>query len=354
MSDEVELRVESGRLEGWRSIEITRSIETIANGFVLEMSERAPDDPLSRPINRGDACEVWIGDDRILAGYVWSPRTSYGNESHDVSVAGWDATADLVACSALRSPRTPAPLEEIVAELVEPFGISVSVEVDTGRDFASLNSEPGEDVFAIIDRLARMRGVLLVSDGVGGLLITLPGLSRASTRLVKGENIQTGAGQFDDAERFSEITVEAQRSAGWAGDPAGAPMRVTVTDPTARRYRPMVLILDEPPDDFAALKARAQRELNLSAARGSRVTYTVKDWREKGSEGDLWAPGKLVPVVDPYLGIDRELLLTSATFRLEANVGRSTTLNLMRPEAFDLREITKPPEPVQEFWETSE
>lgn len=350
--NEVELFVEEAKLSGWTSIQVVRSIETIANGFSLTISEAAPDDPARQVIRKGDACEVQIAGERVVAGFIQKVAPSYSPRHHRLTVTGWDATADLVKSSIVKSPKVPAKLEQIAAELCKPFEIEVFVEVDTGLRFESFVTEPGETVHAALDRVSRYRGVLLSSDGLGGLLITLPGQGTPVGELRKGDHILEASAAFDDAERYSEITFEAQRESAWGGG-LGAPISATVKDPGVGRFLPLVELVEEPPTGQVGLEARARRELNLRAAQGQRVTYTVKGWRVDGDSGVLWKAGDLVTVRDEWLGINRDLLVTTATLN-HGGGGRTTTLNLMRKEAFDLRELEQPEPTSPEFWKASE
>jgi prophage tail gpP-like protein len=350
VSDEVALFLESERLTGWTSVSVVRSLENVANGFRISKSEKEPDFPTRRSIRKGDACEITVGGERIIAGYVSRVAPSYDRETHTVAVDGWDATADLVRCSIEKCPSNPIDLETLAAELCAPFEIPVEVEVDTGAAFATFTTEPGETVFAALERAARYRGVVLVSDGLGGLRITLPGARSATAEIRKGNHVLRANSTADDAERYASVTVESQRETGWGGA-AGAPLSATVSDASLRRHLPLVMIAEEPPTDRAALEARAQRELNLRAARGQRISYTLPGWRTEGDSGALWSPGELVKVTDEWLGISRELLLSAATFTLDGS-GKRSQLNLLRPEAFDLRKLEEPSDEGPEYWET--
>jgi prophage tail gpP-like protein len=347
MTDRIELRVEGASFDGWKSVSVVRSIEQLANGFSLEKSERQPLDPERRALRRGQACDVYAGGERVVAGYIQKLAPRYDALSHSVAVSGWDATADLVKCSAVKAPKVPASLEQIVAALAAPFSISVTVDVDTGARFSRFKTQPGESAFSAIDRACRYRGVIAVSDGVGGLRITLPGSVPAQAVLEPGNHILAAEVTFDDADRFASITMQADQEAGWPGEQS--PLSATAHDPAIDRYLPLVERADEPPDNLAALGALAQRAVNLRAAQAMRVAYTVRGWRHRVSSGPLWTPGELVTVRDPALGIQRDLLLSAATFTQDAQ-GQRSSLNLLRPEAFDLRKLVQPAPATPEFW----
>jgi prophage tail gpP-like protein len=64
-----------------------------------------------------------------------------------------------------------------------------------------------------------------------------------------------------------------------------------------------------------------------------RASVTVAGWRQHGTRGPLWDVNLLVPVVSPWLGIDRDLLISSVEFRKDDG-GSTTALELTLPDAF--------------------
>lgn len=353
MSDEVGIYVAGTKLTGWKSVEVVRTIESVANGFSMVMSELSPDSPERRLLKRGDPIEVRIDDVKMVKGYIWKLAPSYSPGDHGIQVTGWDVTADLQKCSNKQPLHIPAKLEKIVADICRPFGIPVSTDVDTGAVFENFKPEVGATADAIIDKLVRYRGVIRVSDGAGGLLITLPGAEPPVTSLQLGDNVLQASAVYDDSDRFQEITLEAQREAAWGGIAAGAAITSTATDPNMNpnRYLPLVDVPVDPPDGKVALDALVRREINLRAARSQRISYTVRGWRHQGDEGPLWNPGELVTIKDAWLAVDQAMLLTTATFSL-AKLRRRTKLQFMRAEAFDLRTLEEPAVAGLESWQT--
>jgi prophage tail gpP-like protein len=59
---------------------------------------------------------------------------------------------------------------------------------------------------------------------------------------------------------------------------------------------------------------------------------TVAGWRQ--GDGSLWQPNQLVAVYAPWLGLDRDLLVSSVEFASDAHAGTTTTLQLVHPDAY--------------------
>lgn len=330
----VELKVKGGIFSGWESVEIKRGIEQICGTFQLSVTERWPGQDTPTSILSGSSCEVLLDGQTVITGYVDSPEPSFDEVSHAVSISGRDKTEDLVDCSAIHKSGQwkNRHLDEIATNICAPFGIKVIKLVDVGDPFTTFNIQTGERAFEALDRMARMRAVLLMSDGLGNLIITRAGQSHIATELVEGENVKRGSGKFDWKERYSHYTVKGQHR-GMDGDPVDNARSPTGTadDAVIDRYRPLV-ILAEDQGHIASLKQRAEWEKNVRIGRANRVTVTVQGW--KHADG-LWLPNTLVRLRAPSLYADLDLLIAQVTYK-QNNNGTTTELELCRPEAFDL------------------
>jgi prophage tail gpP-like protein len=335
MSGVVELKVKGGIFSGWERMEIKTGIEQIAGTFQLDITERWPGQDTPTPIMPGFDCEVLLDGATVITGYVDSSDLSYDENSHTVSIAGRDKTGDLVDCSAVYKTGQWAnrDLFQIAVDICKPFKINVIKQADVGAPFShgfSLND--GERAFEALDRMARMRAVLLVSDGLGNLIITRAGQQRVATDLVEGVNIKRAQGKFDWKERFRQYVIKGQHRVtdGETVDAAAGPSG-KAADTVITRYRPL-LVLAEDQGHIASLAQRAEWEKNVRIGRANRATITVQGWSH--ADG-LWRPNSLVRLRSPMLYADIDLLIAQVTYKLDSN-GTTTELELCRPEAFDL------------------
>jgi prophage tail gpP-like protein len=344
---DVALRIGSREFRGWTEIGVTRSLEAISGTFDFQAVELAPDDPLGREIQLGDACEVLLNGQTVIAGFVDERAPAYDGVSHDVRVGGRDRTGDLVDCSVTAKPGEwhGRKLEQIVADLIAPYaaaanlpGIVLSVGADTGKAFEVFKAEPTETVFAALDRACRQRAILPVSDGQGGLVLTRAGTERIPVRLERGKNILAGSGAYSDRERFSLYRFRGQtRSSDFFSGAQAASVAGEAQDEWIARFRPLVQVAEEP-GTAEALRQRARAEAAIREGRGFRAEITVRGW--EWAPGQLWEPNRLVPVLDSWLGIDMELLIVGVTYRLDA-AGTTAQLSLTKRESYLLAEGPK-------------
>ncbi len=335
----VELLVGGRRFEGWQEVTVTRHLEALCGGFSLALSDPWAEGSQVLPIPPGAACELRLGGETVISGYVDEAEARFDKQTHALGVAGRDKAADLVDCSAVHEPGEwrDQSLAQIAAALAKPFGVGVRVETDTGATFAKFAVEPGETAWEALERAGRQRGVLCISDARGGIVITSPGKDRAASDLIqggRGGNVLRARGRFSLRDRHSLYVCQGQRPG--TDEDWGLPVstvRAECSDGSVARYRPL-LITAETGADQASARARVEWEATVRAARGSSVQVTVQGWLQ--ADGTLWRPNLLVRARLPYLRLDADLLVAGISHTL-SDQGTLTELDLRRPDAYALK-----------------
>ncbi|SNT29046.1 Mu-like prophage tail protein gpP [Noviherbaspirillum humi] len=368
------LRVGGQVFAGWKAITVRTGIEQLAGTFELGITERWPGQPKDWVIPPGEACSIEIGDDTVISGYVDAVAVSYDANAHDIKVTGRDRAGDLVDCSAPSTAFANQTFEQIASALCTPYGIEVFDETVGGKKLTTKQKKAGkkgtppkkarvaghvpkqacqngETVFKTLEKLARNEGVLLVSDGEGGLVITRAGMGgHCATVLEQGKNILRASFEHSHAALFSEITVKGQAAAAGAGKfdlSTAAPKATVARAPGAKtgnsqitRYRPLI-ILAETQADARRCRLRAEWEAANREAKSKKVVITVQGWREPDT-GELWQINKMVRVKCPWMRLDGWWLISSVTYKLDEG-GSTADLSLVSDKAFDqLPEIPDP------------
>lgn len=322
---------------GWKSIRLHMGIEELSSTFDIAVTEIWPEQASPREISAGDACTVKIGSETLITGYVDAVSVDYDNGSHGISIRGRDKTADLIDCSAIYKSGEwkNAKLEQIAKDLCAPFGVSVKVETDTGAAFKSWAIEPGETVHDNLERAARHRGVLLLSDGKGAMVIAKPSTKPLSVALVRGDNILSASAEDNVEGRFSEYTVKGQA----AGDDdsngeAVTSQKASSKDAGVKRHRPLVIV-SEDQGDIASFKKRAEFEASVRAGRARTAAVSVQGWIHGGA---VLRPNQRVPVRDPWLKLNCEMLISEVDLVLDES-GTRAELKLAMPEAYSLQPV---------------
>lgn len=364
----VDLRSAGKSLKGWTDVSITAGITMAARSFSLGITYAWPgsNDVLSA-IELGDPCEVWIGADPVLSGYVFAAPISYSSTAIRVRVSGRSRTADIVDCcpeasaiassssgtgdtwagakivgpsGTVQAAATPQAaqwrgqkIEQIAADLCAPYGIEIVTQVPTGDPVELHAIEPGETCFESIARLLKLGQLFMTDDEAGRLVFTKAGaLGDAAGGLELGVNILSGTARRDASNIYSDYVVEGQRAGSdLAYGSAAAHIRAGALDIETKRHRLLAItesgtVTPNLCRQLAAFEQRHRRAL-LEA-----VSYTVVGWRD--AAGELWRPNTLVHVRDPLLGIDKKLLLAEVTYSLSSR-GQLSQLNLAPIEAFE-------------------
>lgn len=377
----VRLIVNGSEYGGWKSVRISAGIERQARDFDLEVTDCWPGQTdIPRRIQPGDPCQVWIGDDLVLTGYVDATPIKYDGKNVSVSVRGRSKTADLVDCCPVPSGQTtavgggqwgdvigpdgPKPnvvkapaktanqwrnakLEVIAAALAAPYGVRVITEIDTGAVIPDHQVQVGETVFESIDRMMRIRHVLSTDNERGDLVFIEVGSTGAATTAIElGKNILSGSTDLDYKGVFSEYIVKGQRAgnddehgtavAEAEGD-AEEEGRTTVTgdtatatDARARRRRVLVIKQSGQADD-GTCRDRAEYERAHRAAKALQTSYTVVNWRQ--ASGALWLPNLLVRVRDALIGFDTVMVIAEVSWVLDKE-GLRTELRVGPPDGY--------------------
>lgn len=320
---------------GWKSVEISAGLERQARDFHLSITWRWAGQSVAVPIKQGDRCEVRIGGDLVLTGWVFATPISYDDKQITLAVSGRSLTADLVDCAAVNKPGQwkGQGVLAIVKALAAPYELQVRSEIVETSKLSDHTIEPGETAFESIDRLLTLFRLFSTDDAQGQVVLAAPGSQgRAADVLELGKNIKTGDAPLDFSGVFSEYQVLGQRSG--TDDAFGADAsEISATLSDDRTTRKRVLIIHESGQMTPELaQSRANWERGTRMGKALTVTYKVQGWRQ--SNGALWRHNMLVRVVDPLIGFDRDMLISEITYSLSEE-GTLATLVVGPPEGFE-------------------
>jgi prophage tail gpP-like protein len=341
LTDDVVLFVNGFAYAGWESIKITRSIESFAGSFALDVSDRWNDDENIWPITEGDACRVAIGGVSVITGYVDKLSLSGSATSRTLSVTGRDRAADIVDCSVLIPDASTkgnkwtyknVDIAHFATQIAAQHNVSVSVQPGLVlKKDPSIVAHPGESGFEAIKRAAASAGVLVVSDGTGGIVLTQAGTARAAA-LVEGENIKEASVEFDATERFRRYLISSQPPGTDDANGEATRVQAQATDTDVKRENRVLVIRPEKGLGAAAARRRADWEARIRAAKAATATITVQGWRQPG--GALWPINAIVPVrASRLIRIEGDMLISQVDFSVGPD-GKITQLRLVRPDAF--------------------
>lgn len=339
---DVALIVNGRRYGGWKSVRVTRSLESIAGSFELDVSDRWGGQEEPWPIAEYDTCRVEIGGVPVIGGYIRKRRQSLSRDARALGYSGADRAKLLVDCSAIVSGAAEAKnkwsyrnvdVAAFTAAVAKPFGVPVTVQ--PGLKLAKeplLVVHPGDTCFEAIKRATDQAGVIVVSDGAGGIVITRSGTGRASA-LVQGFNVLSADVEYDGDDRFYRYLISSQVPGTDEASGDATRVQAETTDAGVRMRERVLLIRPDKGYNAADAKRRADWEARVRAARAEKVSISVQGWTQPNSS-DLWPINALALVEVPAIGVHGDMLISQVDFTISNEGGQVTQLSLVRPDAF--------------------
>ncbi|MDB2704920.1 hypothetical protein N9Y67_00095 [Pseudomonadota bacterium] len=332
----LKLKINNRLFTGWTGASITRNLKQAATPFNLSLTDKW--DQKAWQVKPFDKCELVYNDVVMVSGYIDSASVDYDAEDHSVSISGRSKTADIVDCSVASTQFKNQKIDAIIRALVKPFGINVLIEADAGHAIPFYKADEGVSVFEAIEKLARLRALLITDNGNGDLVLTQAGTQRAPAALVHGQNIKAASASYDVKERFSDYTIKAQQKGSDDIDAvAASQIKASVKDQNVTRYRPLILTTEDQAD-LRTATARINWEANIRTGLSQTFIITVVGWMVAGV---LWDINQIVRLTDPLLGVDVDLLITAVDYSLDES-GTLARLTLQpRSALLPEPEITK-------------
>lgn len=323
---------------GWEEIAVTLRAEGFPPSFETTTSIGAGG---VLPASAGDECDVWLGDDHVISGYVDRVIDSGDAMTHRISIIGRGRTCDLVDCGAEwpSHQMIGGNAETIARNLAKPYGITVRMGpgASPGPDVSKWPLNYGETAADIIQRVARNAGLLAFEDVDGALVLANVGATRAASGAVWGRNVEEWSVQQAMDQRFSEYVCCSESMDAMMELP-GSDFYDVETDPNVPRHRRMYLVVEQVASDPQAFTVRrAKWEAARRAGRAFVCQATIDSWRDDG--GALWMPNTLVPFSLPAAIDPGDLVISEVTFRRDNTRGTTAQIVAMPRAAFT-------PEPI--------
>lgn len=353
--NDLTLIVGGRKISGWTSVRVSRGIERLPSDFEVEMTELFPGEASAFVISPGDPCQVMLGADLVVTGYIDRVIPSIAPGSHAIRVSGRSKCADLVDCSAEwpGGQISGTSALDVAKKLAMPYGvatgaalnfpfpaqITVSSSADAGSPIRVIQLNLGETPYEIIERICRYSGLLVYDDAAGNLVLARAAGTKSSSGFTEGDNVQNASLCYASDQLFSQYDCYLQSVDTLSDVGDGGNLFSQVQDPFVKRYRKKSIIAESGDDgDFSVTKKRAMWEANRRFGRAFHLDLTTDGWRDKS--GALYAPNTLVPLSLPSLKlIAATWLICDVTYRRDGQGGTTCDLVIMPAEAFDVQPI---------------
>lgn len=338
-SNDLTLVVGGSQLSGWTRVRVTRGIERCPSDFSIEMTEKYPGQPFDITVQPGDECQVLIGGDLVITGYIDKVSPAFDPQNHSITVSGRSKCQDLVDCAAEwpGGQILGSSVLDIAQKLAKVYGIYVSATGDVGAGIPQFNLLLGETPYDVIERICRYRALLPYDDPDGNLVLGAVGTKQAASGFKEGVNVERARAVFSMDQRYSEYIAFLQSVDVFTDTGNGGNLLGTAYDKGVQRHRRRVIIAEAGGGGQDVAKQRANWEAARRYGRSGCVMLSTDSWRD--SAGVLYKPNTLVPLTLPTLKITGKTWVIGEVSYARGEQGTRAQLTIMPPEAFN-------PEPI--------
>jgi len=339
-SDTLTLTVGNQVLTGWQRVVVTRPLAAIPASFDLEVTEKYPNKP-DIDIKAGDPCQVKIGSDLVLTGYVDRYAAAISPALHSIRVSGRSKSEDLVDCSAVFGDISKPGFQTmngttlaLVEQLAAPYSVTVKSTAGDGVTIPQFNINLGETPWEIIDRVTRYSQMLVYDLPDGSIMLSHVGTESMASGFKIGDNVEQADvvlsmdGRFSEYEGHLTSILTFGTEAGVNTPDVGQIIR----DEGVPRFRKRYVISEQFVNGRDIVTDRAIWEMNKRKGQSYQFNVICDSWRD--SAGKLWEPNYLCPISAAVLKLrDVSYIIASVTYARDEN-GQHGILTLMPPEAF--------------------
>lgn len=347
--DDLTIIVGGQQISGWTRVRVTRGIERVPSDFQIELTEYYPGDDTTITVLPGSACQVFLGTDLVLTGYVddYIPKIDAG--SHSIEITGRSKCEDLVDCSAEypSSQIGGTSALDIITKLSAPYGIKVSQINGPTDSLPQFNLLFGETAVEVIERICRNKGLLFYDGTDGNLILSQVGSATSASGFVQGINIKSAQARFSMGQRFSDYQVVMQSlfTLGYLGENGN--LLFDSTDQFVGRNRKKIIVAEANDPGFQNIEKRAVWEAKRRFGKSYQVQLVTDNWRDSG--GKLWTPNTLASISIPAIKMpNNQFVISEVTYSRDDKNGTEASLILYPATAFNVEPILLQPFPFPE------
>jgi prophage tail gpP-like protein len=276
--------------------------------------------------------EVRVGDEVALKGRLDGYGHYVSKQESMLGINGRDLSGVLLDCSAPIFSARQVGLEEIVAKVIRPLGLTqIRIDADSTRTREKINVEPGDRAWDVVQNVAEANGLWPWFDPDGTLVIggpdyeAEPVATLVMRRSGKGNNMISLEEVVDVTNQFSQVTVLGQAH-GTETETGRNAITATAYDRSQEFFRPQIFI-DHECDTPGVAQDRATKLLTDGMFSSLTLVARVKGHHVKPG-GSLWKPGQRVGLVSEPHKKEGIFFISGRRFVRSSQEGTFTELTL--------------------------
>ena len=295
-------------------------------------------DAILKRFKPGDECMLYLGGWPVMRGVILVRQVAYDKSNHTIVLQGTTLTYYAANASIIdEKSEFEGTFLEIAGKVLAPTcsGYKVWGAISQLPFKDPQRPEPGESIFAFLERIARDRKVIVTSDPYGDFLFIGEHEGEYVSDLVEGGNILKCQAIIADLKARSEFIARGQSGANDEHNGKEAAHQEARVDGTAKCYNPLLTPIEHPVWTRAEVELRAQNELMFAEGQGKvEATVTVQGWFNPRT-GLRWDVGQDVRFQSPMTGIDDQMMkIRTITYTQDQN-GSLTTMVITAPWGYN-------------------
>jgi prophage tail gpP-like protein len=322
MTDRVTLLLGGHAHADWLRYEVDSDLLTPADAWSMTLA-LDPAGTIPAAVRSGEPAELRVDGNRVMMGRVDSVLLRTRRGQVELTLEGRDNAGQLLDCSAPVFTSQNLTLDDVVAKLVKPLGVT-KIRIDAANSLRreKVSVEPGDSAWDALAHAAEANGLWPWFEPDGTLVVGGPDYNAPPVATL----IHDHAGRANNVLELnledslslshSEVTVLAQTHGGGELRIARNGIRATYTDPSVRGYRPRVVV-DHESDTPAHARERARKlTLDSRLARWELVATVPGHCINapgQPAHGMPWTPGMRVAVQSRLYGLHGIYFLLSRT-----------------------------------------
>jgi prophage tail gpP-like protein len=337
MNDEIKVVLGDKEITSFKSYTITADLFQADDQFQIDIGD------MFFEAKTGEKALVLVNGKRVLTGVIEKIEKRFSKGERTLTLAGRSVICFLIDNHLTKHTNLTGSLEALANTLlvdirkIKHFGNQFKkIEFQKGLkrligNEQSLQAEPGESIFDVLNKASKARGLMLFDTADGTLVFGKPKeLSSSGTPFVINvdpdtlkSNVKSGSCSIDISDLYTEIQVIGQVE-GERTTP-NVEHTATYNTPLVPYKKRMV---HQRNDDEEGPKNTARLIHEQQMAGAVRLEYEVAGHTQ---DERIWEINEFCDVEDIALGVNGRFLIYSRTFTLSKDGGTTTQLTLGRP-----------------------
>jgi prophage tail gpP-like protein len=336
LSELATLRVGNAEFVDWETVYVQTRWQHSWDYLRFTAAERNDDKVAQWPklqIKPCDVVECDLAGMLVMTGVVVERQVAVDAQNHGVQLLAKGTTkwGYMSSVNTKTGSFDGMPFEAIFKKVLTPYLDKNGFEIVGMLNpiaFKKCQNQIGESCWDFLERLARVRGIVLGSNQNGDYVAVGNHIFPVAATLREGYNIKSMQLSINVDDAYVVYKAVGQKAG--SDQSSGADTNEMEAAVGGTGCKTSILITPaEQPVDQPELQDRAKNEAKWNEAAKVTATVVVQGWQ--WAKGQLWRVGQSVWLDSPMGPINQKMKIQRCTYTQDKQNGTQTTLDLVQP-----------------------